>query len=74
MADQDITDTELEAATLAYVGQRYAKAGANVGSHYTKPEEWRERFPQAWLETRDRMRAALLAAAAVRAQIDRLTP
>jgi hypothetical protein len=53
--DAVITDAMLDAATLAYVGQRYAN-----------PEEWRERFPGAWNETRIRVHAALLAADAVR--------
>jgi hypothetical protein len=53
--DAVITDAMLDAATLAYVGQRYAN-----------PEEWRERFPGAWDETRIRVHAALLAADAVR--------
>lgn len=51
----EISDAELDAATLAYIGGRYEK-----------PEEWRKRFPAAWLETRVRVHAALLAAAAVR--------
>jgi hypothetical protein len=51
----DITDAELDAATDAYVRQRWP----NV-------EEWRERFPEAWRETRDRIRLALQAAARVR--------
>jgi hypothetical protein len=52
----EITDAELDAATLAYVGQRYQN-----------PEEWRERFPEAWRDTRVKMQAALIAAAMVRA-------
>jgi hypothetical protein len=51
----DITDAELDVATDAYVRQRWL----NV-------EEWRERFPEAWRETRDRIRLALVAAAMVR--------
>jgi hypothetical protein len=51
----DIPDSELDAATEAYVRQRWP----NV-------EEWRERFPEAWRETRDRIRLALQAAAKVR--------
>jgi hypothetical protein len=52
----EFSDRELDAATLAYVATRYP-----VGA-----EEWRKRFPAAWLETRVRIHAALLAAAAVR--------
>jgi hypothetical protein len=52
----DITDAELDAATDAYVRQRWP----NV-------EEWRERFPEAWRDTRIKMHAALMAAAKVRA-------
>jgi hypothetical protein len=51
----DPTDAELDAATDAYVCQRWPNA-----------EEWRERFPEAWRETRIKMRAALIAAATVR--------
>jgi hypothetical protein len=51
----DITDAELDAATDAYVRQRWP----NV-------EEWHERFPEAWRETRERIRLALVAAAKVR--------
>jgi hypothetical protein len=50
-----VADTELDAATEAYVRQRWP----NV-------EDWRERFPEAWRETRDRIRLALQAAAKVR--------
>jgi hypothetical protein len=49
------TDAELDAATEAYVAARWP----NV-------EEWRERFPEAWRETRIKMHAALMAAATVR--------
>jgi hypothetical protein len=52
-----ITDAELDAATLAYMDVRYP-GGA---------EAWRKAWPTAWRELRDRMRFALLAAAAVRA-------
>jgi hypothetical protein len=41
---------------MAYVRQRYPNA-----------EEWRERFPDAWHDTRTKMQAALIAAATVRA-------
>jgi hypothetical protein len=54
----DITDAELDAATLAYVGTRWPDKDGEV--------PWRKAHPQAWLETRDRMRFALLAAAEVR--------
>jgi hypothetical protein len=51
----DISNAELDAATDAYVRQRWP----NV-------EEWSERFPEAWREMRDRIRLALQAAAIVR--------
>jgi hypothetical protein len=54
-SDTVITDRQLDAATLAYVSQRYP----NV-------ETWRTAFPEAWRETRKRIHAALIAAAAVR--------
>jgi len=52
----EFSDRELDAATLAYVAIRYPGA-----------EAWRTSFPEAWLETRKRIHAALIAAAAVRA-------
>ena len=52
----EFSDRELDAATLAYVAVRYPGADA-----------WRTSFPAAWLETRKRIHAALIAAAAVRA-------
>ena len=51
----DASDAELDAATDAYVRQRWP----NV-------EEWRERFPEAWRDTRIKMHAALIAAAKVK--------
>lgn len=51
----EFSDRELDAATLAYVAVRYPGA-----------EAWRKSFPEAWLETRKRIHAALIAAAAVR--------
>lgn len=53
-SDTVISDRALDAATLAYVGGRYHNA-----------DEWRQRFPEAWRETRKRIHAALIAAAAV---------
>lgn len=52
-----IPDAELDAATEAYVGERWP----NIA-------EWREAYPAAWNETRERMRLALEAAAEIRAQ------
>jgi hypothetical protein len=51
----DITDAELDAATEAYVRERWP----NVS-------EWRKAYPQAWNETRERIRIALEAATKVR--------
>lgn len=51
----EFSDRELDAATLAYVAVRYPGA-----------EAWRKAFPESWLETRKRIHAALIAAAAVR--------
>jgi len=51
----EITDAELDAATDAYVAQRWPV------------KEWRDAYPQVWAETRERMRGALIAAAMVRA-------
>jgi hypothetical protein len=51
----DISDAELDAATDAYVRQRWP----NV-------EEWRRAYPEQWLGTRERIRLALVAAAKVR--------
>jgi hypothetical protein len=51
----EFSDRELDAATLAYVAVRYSGA-----------EAWRTSFPEAWRETRKRIHAALIAAAAVR--------
>ncbi len=53
----DITDAELDAATEAYVRERWK----NVG-------EWRTAYPAAFNETRERIKIALEAAATVRAQ------
>jgi hypothetical protein len=45
-----IADVALDAATEAYVRQRWL---------YVK--EWRERFPDVWNDTRIRIKAALIA-------------
>ena len=52
----DITDTELDAATEAYVRERWP----NIA-------DWRDAYPSAYRETRERIRIALAAAAKVRA-------
>jgi len=51
----DIPDAELDAATEAYVRERWK----NVA-------DWRKAYPSAWNETRERIRFALEAAARVR--------
>jgi len=53
----EIPDAELDAATEAYVRERWPYV-----------EEWRKAFPAAFNETRERIRIALKAAATVRAQ------
>ena len=55
----DIPDTELDAATEAYVRERWPQIA-----------EWREAYPSAYRETRERIRIALAAAAKVRAEAD----
>jgi len=59
MPDQ-ITDAELDAATEAYVRERWPHV--NV---------WRAAYPAAFNETRERIRIALKAAAKVRAIFDK---
>jgi len=51
----DITDDELDAATEAYVRERWPQIA-----------EWRETYPSAYRETRERIKVALEAAAKVR--------
>jgi hypothetical protein len=53
----EIIDAELDAATEAYVRERWP----NVA-------EWRKAHPVVWNETRERLRFALEAAAKVRAR------
>jgi hypothetical protein len=57
MPTENITDAELDAATDAYVRKRWPHV-----------KTWRDVYPSAWSETRERIRMALEAAAAVRAQ------
>jgi len=52
----EVTDAEVDAATDAYVRERWP----NV-------KKWREAHPHVWGETRERIRIALAAAAKVRA-------
>jgi hypothetical protein len=51
----DIPEAEIDAATEAYVRERWK----NVA-------DWRRAYPAAWNETRERIRFALEAAAKVR--------
>lgn len=51
-----VTTAEVDAATEAYVMLRWPQT-----------KEWRKAYPQAWNETRERIKVALEAAAAVRA-------
>jgi hypothetical protein len=53
--DLSITDAEIDAATEAYVRERWK----NVA-------DWRKAYPVAWNDTRERIRFALEAAAKVR--------
>jgi hypothetical protein len=55
LADLSISDAELDAATEAYVRERWK----NVA-------EWRKGFPDVYSETRGRIKLALEAAAKVR--------
>jgi hypothetical protein len=52
----EITDAELDAATEAYVRERWKQVA-----------DWRKAHPAAWNETRERIRFALEAAAKIRA-------
>lgn len=52
----EVTDAELDAATEAYVRERWPQIA-----------EWRKAYPNAYSETRERIRIALEAAAKVRA-------
>jgi hypothetical protein len=51
----DTTDAELDAATDAYVRQRWPDV-----------KEWRRTYPEQWLGTRERIKLALQAADAER--------
>ena len=53
----EVTDAELDAATEAYVRERWKDVA-----------DWRKAYPAAWNETRERIRFALDAAAKVRNQ------